>query len=198
MENDAVKFAQEEMRGRFERLADRHENGTQPRSVAVHQLFQTPPEIADRLVSLLDLAPGAWILEPSAGLGRLLDALKPLQPSEVVAIEIDPKCTGELFRQERERVVIKQRDFLTCSPVADGVFDAVIMNPPFTMRSDIRHILHALKFLRPGGQLVAICMDTEKRERELKPLACEWIKLPADTFKETGTHVATVMLKIIA
>jgi hypothetical protein len=30
------------------------------------------------------------------------------------------------------------------------------MNLPFAKQDDIRHVLHALKFLKPGGHLVAI------------------------------------------
>lgn len=198
MENDAARYAQEEVRPRFDRLADRHENGAAPRAIAVPQLFQTPPAIADRLVSLLDLSPGAVVLEPSAGLGRLIDALQAIQPRQIMAVEINAQCAGELFKADRAGVVIKQRDFLTCSPAElGGSFAAVVMNPPFTMRSDIRHIQHALKFLAPGGQLAAICMNTEHRRKAFQSISSEWIELPADTFKETGTHVATVILKII-
>src|SRR4051812_21916652 len=111
MENDAAKYAMDEMRPRFERLAQRHENGTAPRAVAVYQLFQTPADLAAQLVSLLDLQPGARVLEPSAGLGRLLDAIKPHKPGEVVAVEMAADCARELFQQDRQGVTIKQRDF---------------------------------------------------------------------------------------
>ena len=70
------------------------------------------------------------------------------------------------------------------------------MNPPFHLRADIRHILHALKFLKPGGILAALCLDTPHREAALKPLSATWEKLPAGTFGKEGTHVATVLLTI--
>lgn len=196
MQNDAVKFEMDEQRPRFDRLADRHENGAQPRGIAVHQLFQTPPELADRLVALLDLQPGARVLEPSAGLGRLLDALILVAPREVVAVDIEPKCTAELYRQERPGVIIKQRDFLTVQPEELGEFDAVVMNPPFTMRSDIKHIRHALNFLRHGGTLAAICLDAPNRREALGPLVERWIEIEAGAFKCTGTRVDTAMLVI--
>ena len=196
LENGQAGFDQEAMRPRFERLANRHENGAAPRAVTAYQLFQTPPALARKLVSLLELAPGARVLEPSAGLGRLLDQLQSHAPAEVVAVEMAPQCAGELFQQERERVTIKQRDFLTIAPGEIGAFDAVAMNPPFHMRSDIAHILHARSFLKPEGRLAAICMNTHHRERALRPLCDSWEVLPPSTFAETGTKIETVLLTI--
>lgn len=196
MENDAAGFAMREMAPRFDSLAHRHENGTAPRAVVVYQLFQTPAEIAADLAQLLELKPGARILEPSAGLGRLLDALKPYNPAEVVAVENAADCAAELFRQDRERVTIKQRDFLTLTPDDLGTFDAVIMNPPFHLRADIRHIKHALSFVKPGGRLAALCMNTRHRIEELRPLASKWMDLPAESFKAEGTRIDACMLEI--
>jgi SAM-dependent methyltransferase len=196
MENDAAKFAMEEMAPRFDRIKHRHENGTAPRAVVAYQLFQTPAPLATRLVALLDLQPGARVLEPSAGLGRLLDALQPFNPSEVVAVDVTPACTGELFKQNRPNVTIKQRDFLTLTTSELGAFDAVAMNPPFHMRGDIKHIKHALTMLKPGGRLVAICANGPRQREALEPLVDQWIDLPADSFKESGTGVNTAMLVI--
>ncbi|MET0263384.1 MAG: class I SAM-dependent methyltransferase [Rariglobus sp.] len=182
------------MRPRFNTLRDRHDNGTAPRAVSAFNLFQTPSPLAARLVAALELTAGARVLEPSVGLGRLLDQLAPFNPSEVVAVETSADICAELYRQNREGVTLKQRDFLTLSPDEVGTFDAVVMNPPFHMRADIRHILHARKFLRPGGVLVALCMAGPHRERELRPLSCVWEEIPAGTFKAEGTGVATVLL----
>lgn len=189
MENDAAGFAMQDMRPRFDALAARHENGSAPRAVAVYQLFQTPPTVAAQLVALLGLQPGARVLEPSAGLGRILDALKPYCPSEIVAVEKAPDCVRELFLQDRDGVTIKQRNFLTLTPEDIGLFDAVVMNPPFHLRDDIRHISHALGFLKSGGILAAICMNTQKR-KDAFPDA-QWIDLPDGAFRSSGTAVRT-------
>jgi predicted RNA methylase len=198
MENDAVKFAMDEQRPRFERMAGRHENGTAPRAVSAFNLFQTPREVAARLVASLGLAPGARVLEPSAGLGRLLDALAPFHPAEVVAVELAPACAGELYRQERAGVRLIQGDFLDVHPKALGLFDAVVMNPPFHLRADIRHIDHARAFLKPGGRLAALCLDTPHREKALRDLCATWERLDAGTFGKEGTRVATIVLTISA
>lgn len=189
MENDAAGYTMEEMRPRFERIAARHENGTAPRAVAAYQLFQTPAEIANRMVEALK--PGARVLEPSAGLGRLLDAIARKEPRETVAVEKDVNLCRELFLQNRNGVRILQRDFLTVTREELGQFDFIVMNPPFHMRSDIQHIEHALRFLAPGGTLVAVCLDGYQRRQKLNPT--EWIPLPAGCFKAEGTNVATAI-----
>ncbi len=191
MENDAKGFEMDEMRPRFERLANRHENGASPRAVSAYQLFQTPKDLAARLVALLGAPVRA--LEPSAGLGRLLDALT----CETVAIESAPQLCAELFRQERPNVRLMQRDFLTVQPSETGLFDSVAMNPPFHMRSDIAHIEHALTFLAPGGTLAALCLDTQHREKAFRHRSATWEKIPAGEFKTEGTNVACVLLSIL-
>lgn len=198
METQAAGYAMDDLRPRFAALRTRHDDGTAPRSVSAYQLFQTPPPLAARLVGLLSLLPGAHVLEPSAGLGRILDALArtPIPPS-VTAVEAAPQCAAELFRQDRPAVRIIQRDFLSCTPEGLGTFDAVAMNPPFHMRSDVAHIRHALTFLRPGGTLAALCMDTRHRHEALRPLAATWETVPAGTFVAEGTHVPCVLLSIV-
>jgi SAM-dependent methyltransferase len=199
MDNDDAGYALAELRPRFAALKGRHEAGTAPRAVSAFQLFQTPADLAARLVALLGLAGGERVLEPSAGLGRLLDALAPFRPREIVAVEVAPVCAGELFRQARPDVELRQRDFLAVKPADLGApFDAVAMNPPFHLRDDVRHILHARTFLRPGGVLAAICLDTPHREAALRPLAATWARLPAGTFAAEGTRVATVLLTLRA
>ena len=185
--------------------ADRYESGPSThgfqsearaeRAVTAHQLFQTPPDLAERLVAAAGVRAGMRVLEPSAGLGRILDAL-PFQ--SVTAIEVAPQLCAELFKQEREGVTLMQRDFLTVLPDEIGHFDRVVMNPPFTMRSDLRHISHALDFLKMNGTLAAICMDTPHREAAFRERAATWEKLPPGTFKSAGTNVPCVMFTLKA
>lgn len=192
-ENNRHRATMDEQRPRFERIAGRHDNGTAPRAVSSFQLFQTPAEIAARLAALLDLQPGARILEPSAGLGRLLDAVQPYAPGEVVAVEMAGNVADELEKQGRAGVRVIRRDFLEIEAGELGSFDAVIMNPPFHMRADIRHIEHARTFLKFGGKLAAVCMDTEHRRTRLRPDALDWIELGPDAFKEAATGVPTCL-----
>lgn len=183
-----------EMRPRFARLADRHTNGAAPVAVAAFNLFPTPVQIAAKLAAILSPAPGARILEPSAGTGRLLDALTPYNPAEIVAVEVAPECAGVLFTQARPGVTLRQRDFLACTPDDLGLFDGVAMNPPFHMRADVAHILHAVRFLKPGGTLAAICMQGRARRSAFSGPGWTWEDLPPGSFRETGTSTPTAIV----
>lgn len=192
--NEAAGIEMMEQAERFNRLKNRHENGTAPQAVSAFNLFQTPEELASRLVSLLDPKPGWRILEPSAGLGRILRALAGCQSSEVVAVEVSPDCCAALYAADLPNVTLRQGDFLKMDNL--GEFDGVTMNPPFHMRSDIRHIRHALTMLKPGGRLAGICMAGPMREKELRPLADYWESLPANAFAKEGTKVETILFSI--
>jgi SAM-dependent methyltransferase len=183
------------LRPRFSTMRDRADNGTAPRAVSAFQLFQTPQAVAARLVGLLGLSRQHRVLEPSAGLGRIMDEIKPTA-CDVTAVEMDATLAGELYRQDRPGVKIMQRDFMACDHAELGLFDAVAMNPPFHMRADIRHIRHALTFLKPGGTLAALCMDTHHRRAAFEQLAATWEPLPAGTFSKEGTSVPTILFSI--
>jgi 2-polyprenyl-3-methyl-5-hydroxy-6-metoxy-1,4-benzoquinol methylase len=178
---------------RFQAIKDRR--AAPPRVVVAHQLFQTPPTLAARLVSLLGDITGLSVLEPSAGLGRLVDECHRAGAGDVVAVDIAPACVASL-QASRPWLDVKMADFLTLSPSDLGLFDAVAINPPFTMRSDIRHTLHALQFLKPGGVLAGICMSGSHRERDLRPQCSSWELIPAGTFRESGTEVETALFTI--
>jgi hypothetical protein len=147
------------------------------------------------------------ILEPSAGEGALIRAACAAHsrwlPS-FVAVEVD-RGRAQMLAGDPvcERVLCS--DFLGMTPDHIGMFDRVLMNPPFDGGRDMDHVRHASKFLKPGGRLVAIMSaGVEFREdaktvafRELvgrmKKATCyaesQWRDLPAGSFKESGTNV---------
>jgi len=76
------------------------------------------------------------------------------------------------------------------------LFDSIIMNPPFKMWQDIKHIQHAATLLAEGWRLVAICANGPKQRAKLMPIADEWIELPSKAFKTEGTNVNAAIIVI--
>ena len=177
--------------------------------VSAPQLFPTPPGLAARMVNLACLAVGMRVLEPSAGTGRLLEALPGIVPFgqvrqtalQVVAVEVNAALAARLACSGLAGTV-RCADFLQCGADAGdlGLFDVVLMNPPFAQGADIAHITHALTMLKPGGRLVALCANGPRQSASLRPMVeargGEWEDLPADTFKEEGTGVRVALITL--
>ncbi len=194
MVNTETGYRMDEMRPRFDALRTRHEDGTAPRAVSAFQLFQTPATLAARMVELADIRPHHSVLEPSAGLGRILSPVLTKTPDRVHACELDATLAGELFRTF-PAVELSQGDFLDKHL---GPFDRIVMNPPFYMRADVRHVLHAMGHLDTGGVLIGLCLAGPHREAGIRPHCDLWEPIPAGTFKGEGTNVATVLFRISA
>jgi protein-L-isoaspartate O-methyltransferase len=174
--------------------------------VTAPQLFATSADKAAYMVELLDPQPGNDILEPEAGTGALI---KPLADFSywITAVEINPALADQLrARWETENngtdrkpacVKVVCADFLECNGNL-GEFDRIIMNPPFVDATDIKHIKHAIGFLKAGGRLVALCANGHRQREQLKPLADYWEDLPAGSFSDQGTNVNVALLVINA
>lgn len=175
------------------------------------QAFYTPASVALTMpIELTHLNPLERVLEPSCGEGSLVQAVLDRFPAVWVhAHDIDPVATERLQQAMIQRhggganqVQIYTQDFLSVTP--DPIFDAVVMNPPFTDAAYAKHVCHAFKFLRVGGRLVAIVPNGSKvssRGPARKMFVQLWEKfgvssqcLPAGTFKESGTNVLTEIL----
>jgi hypothetical protein len=128
------------------------------------------------------------ILEPSCGDGRIMDAIR-AHGHRAFGIEYHAGRSAEA-RTKGHNVLTA--NFLECP--AEPTFDFVVMNPPFYGRHYLKHIRHALEFLKPGGTLVSILPATAWYDHgELKG---DWRDLPAGSFSEAGTNVPTGLLKI--
>jgi len=154
-----------------------------------NQTFYTPYGVAQRVCEMADLVSGQKLLEPSCGTGRLIKTAMAhgIFERDITAIDTNPQL-GSL------KVRTFTADFLTCRSCHN--FDRVIMNPPFSMGDDIKHIKHALTFLKPGGRLVSICANGPKQREALEPIAETWIDLEPGSFKESGTNVNTAIVVI--
>jgi phospholipid N-methyltransferase len=115
--------------------------------------FPTPPDLIDKLLRDAQIQPGEEVLEPEAGKGDIVDAIRARHPQAKLSLcEINGTLREFLADKGYDNVM---RDFLTdVKPVPQ--YDCVVMNPPFESGQDIEHVLHAYAVLKPGGRLVAI------------------------------------------
>lgn len=171
------------------------------------QFFETPAELAEKMIEMAEIKTGESVLEPSAGQGAILDCFPRDMLNIFSAMEINDINYKILKKNGYE--IAKQGDFLK---VVDPLWfstrgiDKIIMNPPFTKQQDIDHILHAHSLLNSGGTLVSVVSESPFFRENKKSVAfreflavnnAEVIKLPEGTFKASGTMVRTRLIKII-
>ncbi len=164
--------------------------------------FPTPRALAERVIERAKLEPRMLVLEPSAGRGALA-APALLVGCEVDCVELLEKNVQLLCSTPYRSVV--QGDFLEQAP--RQMYDRVVMNPPFAKQDDIRHVLHAVQFLKPGGLLVSIMSASVTFRdnrltngfRQLVEDAGGLIEpIEEGAFKDSGTMVRTVLVEIPA
>jgi predicted RNA methylase len=100
---------------------------------------------------------------------------------------------------------VRCADFLEVQPTPLLAYDRVLMNPPFGGQADIRHVTHALGFVKPAGLVVAVMsagveFRQDKTTAEFRKLVSDHggriERLPEDAFKPSGISVRTVMAVI--
>lgn len=163
--------------------------------------FPSPRAVVERLFELADLSSDHVALEPSAGTGAIA-----LPLSKIVAaldcVELQEKHAKSL---QAAGLTVRHGDFLSIH--ATPTYDRVVMNPPFAKQADIRHVMHAASFLKPGGRLVSVMASGVKFREDrtavvfrsfLSEHGGEIEDLPEDSFKESGTSVNTVIVTLEA
>ncbi|GHJ34269.1 lambda phage type II DNA modification methyltransferase [Streptomyces hygroscopicus subsp. sporocinereus] len=166
--------------------------------------FPTPASVVEQLINLADLSPGMDVLEPSAGRGAIALPIAKLGVF-VECVELQEDNARHILDADAPGILgVTIGDFLTCD--SNPEFDRIVMNPPFARQSDIRHVLHALDFLKPGGLLVAVMSAgvtfrsgrAEKFRNLVADRGGSIDPLPEGAFKESGTDVRTVIAVIPA
>jgi len=167
------------------------------------QFFGTPDEVCTQVIDQLIgmLGPGYRALEPSAGQGALVKELMERRPEmEIIALEYS-EINCAVFRNELPDIELHHGDFLEMTPEdIGGRFDLIVANPPFSKGQDVQHIMHMWKFLKPGGQLIAmsspaIKTNNQKKYKDFREFmdfhcACSY-PVQAGAFKSSGTNIET-------
>ncbi len=170
----------------------------------LRQAFYTPLALVDKLAEWADISEETRVLEPSAGDGRLVHALRK-RAGRVDACEID---TALHARIESAGGTIVGSDFLAFDPMAplrdcSTQYDAIVMNPPFRGRTWAKHVEHAWHMLAPGGTILSVVPAMAVQDLadcRLKLPECNratYEELDSGLFAEYGTNVRVGVLEIV-
>lgn len=154
------------------------------------QYYPTPVKVVDEVLDGLGNLKGKRVLEPQCGCGRFLDGLSK-RGAKANGIEVD---SGRAAISRAKGHTVLLANFLNTEPLEWADFDEVVMNPPFHGKGYARHVLHALKFLKPGGRLTAILPATARYDHGL--LDGRWQDLSVGSFSESGTNINVTIFTI--
>jgi 16S rRNA G1207 methylase RsmC len=187
-----------------------HEQAAQTKKLRIQELeaqiklsnipgyFPTPKGLAEMMVEIADIEPGMRILEPSAGSGAIADTILESNASLDV-IEVNPRL--------RELLTLKGYNVTGSDCLADmhGIYDRILMNPPFEAGCDMLHVRACYGHLAADGVLVAILSPhfefaSDRKSQDfrqwLEEVGASWDEIPAGAFKESGTMVASRIMVI--
>ena len=164
----------------------------------LYQFYETPPELARRMVAKAGVREGDQVLEPSAGRGAILKAL-PLAVHRT-AVELNPAMVELPALADQ----VHYGDFLQVNG-GFGSFDHIIANPPFRSGQDVDHVRHMHHLLKAGGVLVTVTSPAWQYRAAgnhaefrawLEGLDHEVEQLPEGTFNASGTNVRALLVTI--
>ena len=190
-------FTQEELENAINDVVETGEVETLKETIKKFQFYPTPKEVARYLVKLAELKPWDKVLEPSAWMWDILWEI----PRFIVctAIELDEKKYNHIEQQlcYKDDEIINM-DFLEYK---EKTFDKIIANPPFSKSQDVIHIIHMYELLNEWWIIVSVASSSIRTRQgrlydELQSLNPEYYYLPEGSFKESGTMVDTVIVKI--
>lgn len=175
--------------------------------------YPTTQKLIDKMLDGLDWKMIHTILEPSAGKGDIIEALKKKEEynnrwSTTIRLDIDcienDQNLRHILKDKDFRVV--HDDFLTYDTMKE--YDLIIMNPPFS--NGCRHLLKAIELQQRNGGAVICLLNAETLKNEcsnerimLNRMLKEYhadIKYIQDAFvdaeRKTNVEVALIKIKL--
>lgn len=137
--------------------------------IDIKEFYPTPKHLIDKMLSTIDFRMVRTILEPSAGKGDIIEALKQkveqhnsscrydrlkLDYFDIDCIEVDQNLQ-HILKGKNYRIV--HNDFLTYNSMKE--YDLIIMNPPFS--NGCKHLLKALEMEKRNGGAVICLLNAE-------------------------------------
>ncbi len=207
MRDDLVQYAQFELSPQMLKERELKEAIVKLRGVDIPGFFPTPDKLIDLMIDHAQLHDGLTVLEPSAGIGSILDRIVfHGYICKMLAVERQHSLVNICRLKGYNTVdgdIMGYTNFSDAKEQHSMVSDRIIMNPPFERGQDVQHIIHCFThFLNPGGILVAIAsagiLTNEKIQgfRDFISRNSGEVIINGQEFKEAfrSTGVATVTI----
>lgn len=170
--------------------------------------FPTPPAVINDMLAAAQLHDGLTILEPSAGMGDIADAIREACKPSFIHVGEWNHDLGKILKLKGYPLVTT--DFLEFD---GGPYKRIIQNPPFgkhpTIEGDmveIDHIRKAYALLAEGGRLISLSSPAplqrnQKKAEEfrawLDDVGAEIRELPDGAFKKAKRSTGVKVFMII-
>lgn len=195
----------------FERICQGEEINLERSFRKRTQFFETPEEVIESMFQFVGVDRDARVLEPSAGRGALIKALKRLEPHhegfiDYCEMEADHRANIEILAEENgwNNLRCVGWDFLEHPKPKQG-YHLILANPPFSKDQDIKHFYHMYDMLEPGGRMVVVMsVSWLKSSRPVHREFRDWlgyffhdvVEMPANAFHKSGTSVRTCVVRL--
>lgn len=153
------------------------------------QFYETPLELAKKLIELADIREGETVLEPSAGRGAIAklipacDCVELYERNQNHLMDIGYNVVGDDFMKFEKR------------------YDVIIANPPFTKQQDIDHVNHMIDIAKRRVVSVmsaSVLWRSNRKAKEFRnritALGGSIDELPVKTFATSGTNIGTCLV----
>lgn len=164
---------------------------------------ETSMQIAQSLIEKASLTDNQSVLEPSAGVGNILDCIRNNYTFDNLQIDCVELNKEKFIELKSKGYNAFNADFLSWQ--SERLYDRIIACPPFKGNSDIFHIKKMYELLERKGIMVTLTspnwvLNNEPHQVQFR----EWLidknysmtMLPDNSFMEKGKTVPTMILKI--
>ena len=173
------------------------------------QAYFTPLEISKKIQQSAHICDNDIVLDPSAGTGNLVNGLN-IPKENIFLVEPNPEFCEFLRRSGYVNVIQSTFEEALDKKILPNNISKILMNPPFSKQSDLKHILLAYELLNKGGTLVSIIGKNSLLERDINNQKSptienfistsksskfhQMINLEPASFEESGTICDTCMI----
>ena len=151
------------------------------------QAYFTPLEVSRRMQQLVHIYDNDIVLDPSAGTGNLVNDLN-VPKENIFLVEPNAEFCEFLRRSGYVNVIQSTFEEALDRKMLPNNISKVLMNPPFSKQTDLKHILLAYELLNKGGTIVSIIGKNSLLERDINNQKSSTLEAFVNTCKSSKFH----------